>query len=160
LNISFRTRLFFIATLIVGVVLTLVLALGWSSVMKAEVDKLNDKLCIEAKRLATQPFDANELPRLEADVALKLRLGAVDQVMLRFDALEGGGNFQSQAWLSAPRINELTWAAARFEAEPGPRDAGRPPPPPNEHRDGEREPPERNPRGTCSLASFTHNAHD
>ena len=160
MNIAFRTRLFFIATLIVGAVLTLVLALGWSSVMKAEVDKLNDKLCIEAKRLATQPFDANELPRLEADVALKLRLGAVDQVLLRFDAREGGGNFRSKAWQSAPRRDDLTWAAARFEAGPDPRDEDHPPPPPNERRDGEREPPERRPRGTCSLASFTHNGHD
>lgn len=160
MNISFRTRLFFTASLIVGAVLTLVLALGWSSVMKAEVDKLNDKLCMEAKRIATQPFYANELPRLEADVALKLRLGAVDQVMLRFDARDGGRNIQSEAWQDAPRSDDLAWAATRFEPDPGQRDEGRPRPPPDERRDGDREPPERRPRGTCSLASFTHQGHD
>ena len=174
MNISFRTRLFFIATLIVGAVLALVLSLGWSSVMTVEVDRLNHRLCMEARRIATQPFDANEVPRLEADVALKLRLGSVDQVLLRFDAgalagrvlnglvLDGlsGGSFQSKGWASAPNAADLTWAAADFEAAPDQRDDG-PPGPPRAPRSGsEREPPDRQAQGSCALASFSHQGHD
>ena len=169
MNISFRTRLFFIATLIVGVVLALVLGLGWSSVLTVEVNRLNDRLCMEARRIATQPFDANELPRLEADVALKLRLGSVDQVMLRFDARASDGraiegqsstSFQSQGWPGAPNTDDLEWAAARFAAEPVPRDEGRAATPRATRPDCEREPPERHAQGSCSLASFSHQGHD
>ena len=169
MNISFRTRLFFIATLIVGVVLALVLGLGWSSVLTVEVNRLNDRLCMEAKRIATQPFDANEVPRLEADVALKLRLGSVDQVMLRFDAraLDGrvfegqsSTSFQSKGWPGAPNTDDLAWAAAGFAAEPVPRDEGRAANPRAPRPDSEREPPKRHAQGSCSLASFSHQGHD
>jgi two-component system, OmpR family, heavy metal sensor histidine kinase CusS len=159
-NISFRTRLFFVAALIVSAVLALVLALGWSSVLKVEVDKLNERLCMEVRRIATQPFDADELPRLEADVALKLRVGSVDQVMVRFDGRDGAANFQSNGWRNAPRVDDLTWVAARVESNAGPRDEGRSMPPPNDRRDNEGEPPQRRPRGACSLASFSQQGRD
>jgi two-component system, OmpR family, heavy metal sensor histidine kinase CusS len=146
-NISFRTRLFFIATAIVGAVLALVFGLGWRSVLKVEIDRLNDRLCMEARRIATQPFGANELARLEADVALKLRVGSVDQVMVRFDARDGGTDFQSSGWRNAPRTDGLPWVAKRSKSGEGQRDhAG--------------EPPEGQPRGTCWLASFSHLGHD
>jgi two-component system, OmpR family, heavy metal sensor histidine kinase CusS len=179
-NISFRTRLFFFAALIVGAVLALVLGLGWRSVLKVEVDRLNERLCMEARRIATQPFDAKELSRLEADVALKLRLGASDQVLVRFDeigfeARAGGTALQSAGWRNAPRLEDLTWAAARFESGPTSGES-RLMPPPGERREGRRaseaeplqprEPPgspgtlEGRPGGTCSLASFIHLDHD
>ncbi len=174
MTVSFRIRLFFVAALIVGVVLALVFGLGWRSVMKVELDRLNDRLCMEARRIATQPFDAVELSRLEADVALKLRLGASGQVLVRFEEIgftsrAGGTVLQSAGWRNAPRIDDLTWAAARFEAEPVSGE-GRPRPAPRERREEERgsaveppeprAPPERQPGGTCSLASFIHLDHD
>ncbi len=55
MTIAFRTRLFGLATLIVGVVLTVVLVLGWTSLLRAEVERLEDRLCMEARRVATQP---------------------------------------------------------------------------------------------------------
>ncbi len=140
MNIAFRTRLFFIAIAIVGAVLAAVMGLGWSRVMQAEVDKLNDRLCMEARRIATRPFDTAELPRLEADVALKLRLGSVDQVMLRFVQHDGGAAVQSQAWLNAPRPDSLPWyAAPHDDSGQGPREEGplpnRPPPDPAPRND-------------------------
>ncbi len=177
MNISFRTRLFFVAALIVGAVLALVLGLGWRSVLKVEMDRLNERLCMEARRIATQPFDAKELSRLEADVALKLRLGASDQVLVRFDEIgfevrAGGTALQSAGWRNAPRLEDLTWAPARFESGPTTGESGLMPPP-GERREGRRaseaeppqprEPPgplEGRPGGTCSLASFIHLDHD
>jgi two-component system, OmpR family, heavy metal sensor histidine kinase CusS len=186
LNISFRTRLFFIAAAIVGAVLALVLGLGWSRVLTAETDKLSDRLCMEARRIATRPFDAVELPRLEADVALKLRLGSVDQVMLRFEGHGDGNEIASPAWRSAPQPDGLVWAAARDSNGQGPREEGLPPPrlpqlqpphsgpqpgradaPPDRPRPREERPegrpldrPEGQARGRCSLAAFSHQGHD
>jgi len=127
MSMSFRTRFFLVAALIVGAVLTLVLGLGWSRVMTAEVDKLNDRVCMEARRIATRPFDTDELSRLAADVALKLRLGSVDQVMLRFAGRDSGAVVQSAAWRTAPQPDGLPWAAVREDKGPGAR--GESPPP-------------------------------
>ena len=160
MTISFRTRLFAIAALIVGAVLTAVMALGWSSVSKVEVDRLDDRLCMEARRIATQTWggggmeraerqDRNgrgdnsggdhggdrmgrnrngDLQRLEADVALKLRLGSVSQLMLRFDPAGRAGSdtslpgIQSAGWRNAPLLADLPWTPARRQ------DARAPPP--------------------------------
>lgn len=156
MTISFRTRLFAIATLIVGAVLTTVIALGWSSMMKFEIERLDDRLCMEARRAATQPFHPDELPRLEADVALKLRLGSAEQLMLRFDPADGSTGFQSTRWAGAPLPEDMAWAASR-------RMDGRDPPP--------RRPQEALPNGlqsmgapagpapgACSLAWFSSEA--
>lgn len=188
MSMSFRTRLFLVAALIVGSVLALVLGLGWSRVMTAEVDKLNDRLCLEARRLATRAFDTEELPRLAADVALKLRLGSVDQVMLRFADQDSAAVVQSAAWRTAPQPDGLPWVAVREDKGPGLREEGSPPPrPPPPQRQGTQpgrageppdrprppdERPERPPggrsegrpeapaRGSCSLAAFSFEGHD
>ena len=69
MTLSFRFRAFVLASMIVGVVLGAVMVVGWSSVQQLEGARLNDRLCMEARRLATQPFRAEALTRLEADVA-------------------------------------------------------------------------------------------
>lgn len=156
--VSFRTRLFAVAALIVGAVLTTVITLGWSSVMKVEIERLDDRLCMEARRIATEPFHPDELPRLEADVALKLRLGSAEQLMLRFDPADGGPGFVSTRWNGAPLPEDLAWSASR-------RMEGLAPPP---RRPQEELPdglqsiaaPARPAPGACSLASFTGQASE
>lgn len=158
MTVSFRTRLFAVAALIVGAVLTTVITLGWSSVMKVEIERLDDRLCMEARRIATEPFHPDELPRLEADVALKLRLGSAEQLMLRFDPADGGPGFESTRWNGAPLPEDLTWSASR-------RMEGRDPPP---RRPQEALPnglqsiaaPARPAPGACSLALFTGQASE
>jgi two-component system, OmpR family, heavy metal sensor histidine kinase CusS len=170
LTVSFRTRLFAVAALIVAAVLAAVIGAGWASLLKAEVDKLDDGLCMEARRIATQRFDPNQLPRLEADVALKLRLGPLAQPMLRFDPQDGEADFRSAGfvslrWPSALRVQDLQWQDAhrlaplgpdqpeRLDRPPRPDQAPRPPPPPRSPP-----PPEGRPRpeqGHCALASFS-----
>lgn len=158
MTVSFRTRLFAVAALIVGAVLTTVITLGWSSVMKVEIERLDDRLCMEARRIATEPFHPDELPRLEADVALKLRLGSAEQLMLRFDPADGGPGFVSTRWNGAPLPEDLAWSASR-------RMEGLAPPP---RRPQEELPdglqsiaaPARPAPGACSLASFTGQASE
>ena len=164
--ISFRTRLFGLATLVVAVVLTVVLVLGWQGLLRNEVDRLEDRLCMEARRVATQPQMGLDRPRLEADLRLRLRLGATDVLVLR---LEPGGDrppllsadaedldTSALAWKPAPRFSAPPPPAAGegppgFDRGPPGREAGAPPegpagPPPR--RDG---PPP--PRGSCELAA-------
>jgi len=55
MTISFRTRLFVSATLIVACVLLLVVGLGWSRILAFDVERLDERLCMEARRLLMPP---------------------------------------------------------------------------------------------------------
>jgi heavy metal sensor kinase len=173
--ISFRTRLFGMATLIVALVLSVVLLLGWQSLLRNEVERLEDRLCQEARRVAMQPQMGLDLPRLEADLRLRLRLGAADALVLR---LEPGGNRPplqlADAGAESLDTSALAWQAApRFSAPlPPPPAGGEGPPefdrgPPGREpdaRDGEppprREGPPPPPRGSCELAAAPQLAGD
>jgi heavy metal sensor kinase len=155
MTISFRTRLIAVAALVVTGVLSAVLALVWSSVRRVEIERLDARLCLEARRLASQRFDGEEAGRLEADVMGKLRLGDPTQLMLRIEPA-GAPAHQSVRWPPGLRIDDLRWTPAtepRGEAAPAPRPE-RPP------RGSERRPPAPGappgpaPRSGCSLASF------
>jgi two-component system, OmpR family, heavy metal sensor histidine kinase CusS len=153
--LSFRTRLFVIAGLIVGTVLSVVLLLGWSRVLAFEVERLNERLCMEARRLATQPFRGRELARLETDVMGKLHLNAPEQLMLRFESGIEGANFQSANWRSALMLDGAQWQLAKSSNTPqSPDDRPDRPPPrfdenPNAAPGKQPEPPD-----ACALASF------
>lgn len=158
MTLSFRTRLFVVAALIVGAVLAAVMTLGWSSVLQVEVDRLDDRLCMEARRVATQPFRSDDLARLEDDVALKLRLGSAEQLMLRFDPTDGGSGLLSTHWRGPALADDLHWTASRQREERGP-------PPGNPQRPRPDEPPpragaDRQAPGVCSLASFTSSGNE
>jgi len=152
MTISFRMRLFVIAASIVAAVLAAVLILGWSSVLKFEVERLDDRLCMEARRITTRPSPTDEMPRLEADVSAKLRLTSTEQLMMRFESKEGLPGFQSARWRGELNIDALTWTTSARQDEPLP---------PNDHskknfpsKADRPEPRDRPARGVCSLASF------
>src|SRR5512136_466349 len=107
MTISFRTRIAASAAAVFAVGLAAVLAFAWERVRSIEIDRLEARLCIEARRLATQPFRADRLPRLEADVAAKLRLGSVDPLMIGAEPAREGDAFASAGLASAPPIGSL-----------------------------------------------------
>lgn len=155
MTISFHTRLIAVAALVVTGVLAAVLALVWSNVRRVEIERLDSRLCLEARRLASQRFDGDETGRLEADVMSKLRLGDPTQLMLRIEPL-GAPTHQSMQWPAGLRIDDLQWtptAETKGEFAPAPRPE-RPP------RGGDRRPPSPGtspgppPRTSCLLASF------
>ncbi len=89
MTISFRTRLFVVASLIVATVLTSVMFVGWSRVLAFEVGRLDERLCLEARGLQSKrprggaPRDFSLDPaRIEADIAKKLRVTSGAQLML------------------------------------------------------------------------------
>ena len=132
------------------------MTLGWSSVLKVEVERLDDRLCMEARRVATQPLRGHsdgggggergdELLRLESDVALKLRLRSAEQLMLAFEPAYVGDPGRDPGREKSPDSHRdsaaavpwpgaslagLAWTPSRL------RDAGRAP------------------SGACTLASF------
>ncbi len=160
MTISFRTRLFAIAALIVGAVLAVVMTVGWSSVLKVEVDRLDERLCMEARRIATQPFQGDELPGIEADVALKLRLGSTEHLMLSFDPVGNEYEATPIRWRGVPLADDLRWTPSAPSRQRGSAPPQRPPPP-ADARPPRDDPPDENARpGRCSLASFTRAASD
>jgi len=150
---SFRTRLFVVAALIVAAVLATVGGLGWSRLLDAQLGDLDDRLCNEAHRVATQPDAGRDIARLQEDLALKLRVGSTDQVLVRFDPEDGAPAFQSTGWSDAPQLEGLGWVASAHGVGRRPPPPRPPPlsrrPPPERARDGDERPP-------CELASFAN----
>lgn len=185
MRISFRTRLFVIATAIVAMVMVAVMMIGWSRVLAVEVERLDDRLCMEARRMATQPLRGDRMADIESDIANKLRIPSTSQVMIKVDTNDGAPSVNSTHWSSSVDTEKLVWTKALRQSDSSPRsqaglqnnprdESNKPPPtpqrdargeiqqePPREARDQaprdkrEREPRDRKLTGSCSLSSFT-----
>ena len=135
MTISFRTRLFVIAGLIVGCVLLIVIGLGWSRILAYDVERLDERLCMEARRLLMPPAQGEDVQRLQADMLGKLRLSKPRQLMLRLESRDAGASLQSDHWPADLAIDGLAWRAAT--------------------------PPQRTgAAGNCELASFASSGAD
>jgi signal transduction histidine kinase len=106
---TFRRRVFATAALIVAAVLAAVIAVGWSGVTRFETERLDARLCMEARRVAVDPRHGRELGRLEADLLAKLRLDSADQVLVRHEPPGGGPGFRSSRWDDRVRLDESQW---------------------------------------------------
>ena len=165
--ISFRTRLFVIAGLIVGLVLSAVLLVGYKRVLAFEVGQLDERLCMEGRRLATQPFRPDSVDRLQSDVMSKLRISAPEQLMLKFEASPGtvrdSDSFQSAGWQDFLTLDAKQWQPVAERQRPDanndrperrdspPSREDRQPPGPQGAERGSRQPPN---ELRCALASF------
>lgn len=168
--ISFRVRLFVVASAIVGVALSAVLLVGWNRVLAFEVERLDERLCMEARRFTSQPSLGGNMSRLQNDLMAKLRLSTADQLMLKFEPLTnnyvrpsgGTRSAQSPNWSGDVALDGANWGPATRRQWDGMVNdrADRPDrpdrPPPNDRaeppaREAAREPPE---RGECALGSF------
>jgi heavy metal sensor kinase len=155
MTISFRTRLIAVAALVVTGVLSAVLALVWSNVRRVEIERLESRLCLEARRLASQRFDGEETGRLTVDVMGKLRLGDPTQLMLRIEPV-GAPPYQSAQWRPELRVDDLLWTRLPDRKTDAAPELPRPKGPGREAigtAPGPRGPP---PRVECSIATFDH----
>jgi len=151
---SFRIRLFCITALIVAAVLASVTALSWSSVFRYEVDRLDERLCMEARRFASRPPDTRR-GSVESDVAGKLRLQSPDQLLMSVEATDGMVMFRSDRWDTSLKPDGPQWTRKRTL-----NSAPLPPPPPVDRQVADqngRPPPPPQP-GTCAFASFAAHA--
>ena len=175
MKISFRTRLFVIASLIVATVLTSVMFTGWSRVLAVEVERLDDRLCLEARRLATQPLRGERMAEMESDIAGKLRLSSNAQMMLEVLQDSSAPALWSTHWSDSVKTEKLIWTSALRQldfvrARSDSQDES-PREPPHARNEAQREPRgdqlpmradgrDRPIRGVCSLASFTDQARE
>lgn len=170
MTLSFRTRLFVVATAIVVFTLASVLALGWSGLLKYQIERLDERLCLEARRLVTQALDSDNLARLEADVLVRLRLVNREQLLFNVKWIDGETAFQSTRWSAVLDAMAMSWNPSHFR-EGNPEGPGGPPPerpdfppPPRAGGFGPPHRPEpaarpdraaRPPPGRCSITSFS-----
>ena len=154
MTLSFRTRLFVSAALIVAAVLAAVLLLGWSRVFTFEVTRLDDRLCREVRRLASQPVLGEQIGRLESELVNRLRLVNREQLQFRFESLDGERGFQSANWSSKLAADNLQWGDVENQVDASPPP---PPPPPGSRSESFERPP---PPGPCKFASFNAEERD
>ncbi len=121
MRISFRTRLFVIATAIVAMVMVAVMMIGWSRVLAVEVERLDDRLCMEARRMATQPLRGDRMADIESDIANKLRIPSTSQVMIKVDTNDGAPSVNSTHWSSSVDTEKLVWTKALRQSDSSPR---------------------------------------
>ena len=119
---SFRLRMIAAAAAVVAIALGLVLAFSWSSVRELELERLDARLCLEARRLATQPFGPADVSALETDLARKLRVSDAERIAFRVAAVRGPA-FASSAWQPAWHEDGVSWQLGALnlggEAVPG-----------------------------------------
>jgi two-component system, OmpR family, heavy metal sensor histidine kinase CusS len=144
MRISFRTRLFVIATAIVAMVMVAVMMIGWSRVLAVEVERLDDRLCMEARRMATQPLRPDRIGSIESDIANKLRLPSTSQLMIKVDTNDGAPSVISTHWSSSVDTEKLVWTKALRPSDSSPRSQNDPQNnPQNDLQNDSRKPPPR-----------------
>jgi two-component system heavy metal sensor histidine kinase CusS len=123
----FRTRIFAISILTVSVVLTVVATLSWSRIMKVELEHLDNRLCMEARRamrmnlaprldgemslpqVATSKGIENSDARFIADLMAKLRINSQSNVMVFVDSDAHGVLIASEGTDIKNLIGSLDW---------------------------------------------------
>ena len=107
---SFRARIFLVFLLVVALILVMVGALSWTRTMSFEVDRLDARLCDEARRFMSQPVPPRGLERLVDDAYLKLRLQSPDQVLLWLQPDSAGPGARSAHWPAGLDPVALAWS--------------------------------------------------
>lgn len=107
-RLSFRARILVLASLVVGAVLTIVIALGWSGSMQRQVEQLDQWLCVEAWRVAGQTAPD---PGLESDIRDKLQLASTGQLLVYAD-YGATGKWRSEHWPESLHVESLQWVLA------------------------------------------------
>jgi two-component system, OmpR family, heavy metal sensor histidine kinase CusS len=160
-TVSFRTRVIILATLTVSATVAAVVLVGWSRIVKFELTRLDERLCMELRRLDSQPGLGRDIARLQNDLMSKLRVSSPEQVMLRVEPAAGAPAYQTPNWSNEIKVwRELPAALGDGLAPQGasqlPPRAERPPKPdrpygPDYLADAEPAPkPERPPRSDRS----------
>ena len=148
---SFRARIFGVSLLVVGLTLTIVAALSWTIALSYEVDRLDARLCEEARQLVWRPPRPDDLERLERDAALKLRLQSADQLLLWVQTASSEPVIRSARWPESLDLSAVAWRVVpdrRPPDEPGNK-------PTRPARDAD--PP---PSALCQVAGFSALASD
>jgi two-component system, OmpR family, heavy metal sensor histidine kinase CusS len=121
MSVSFRTRVIALATLTVSATIAAVVFVGWSRIVKFELTRLDERLCMELRRIDLQPALGEDIARLQNDLVAKLRVASPAHVMVRVETAAGGPGFQTANW--SDEITLLRGLPVPRYDEPGPDDA-------------------------------------
>ncbi|SFG30905.1 ATP-binding protein [Neptunomonas qingdaonensis] len=125
----FRTRIFAMSILTVSAVLAMVISLSWSRIMQVELDHLDSRLCMEAKRIPNRlekKLEENDFPanvsilsdtellgsRLIDDLVDKLRVSSPSQLMILVESSQHGILTKSEGADVQHIISRLNWVRA------------------------------------------------
>ena len=157
---SFRARIFLVFLLVVVLIFAIVGALSWTRAMSFEVDRLDARLCDEARRLVSQPLQPGGLERLVDDAYLKLRLQSPDQVLLWLQPDSAGLGVRSAHWPAGLDPVAFAWSPVP-DAQSGAGRGNRPPDgPPSDRPPRLDKEAERPPRTLCQVAGFSAGTSD
>lgn len=121
----FRTRIITISLLTVSAVLAIVITLSWSRIMQVELNRLDARLCMEARRIIPR-LDADGVPRnrplssaarisdsqLIDDLVNKLRISSPTGLMIHLEATESGRLRTSEGVDVSGVISNINWLSA------------------------------------------------
>lgn len=138
--IAFRLRVFLWSALGAVALLGAVLSLGWSQVMDFEVRRLDERLCMEARRIAAPPPPGapESVARLMDDLVRKLRLDDRDQLRAMAFGEDGQARWSSEYGQDLPPNGKIRWQEEPQRQSPSGNPATGP-----------------DPRGRCELAAWT-----
>jgi signal transduction histidine kinase len=128
---SFRTRIFAISILITSAVLAIVITLSWSRIAKVELERLDSRLCMEARRITPrgetprftengsrynvsekgnqlEPSELSNSPLME-DLVDKLRVDSSSQLMILVESTEHNLLIKTDDVDIKKLINTLDW---------------------------------------------------
>ncbi|MDB1124225.1 sensor histidine kinase [Vibrio algarum] len=127
----FRTRIFTISILTVSAVLAVVVTLSWSRIMKVELDHLDSRLCMEAKRIMPKHGINSPPPnllmskdrelsgsKLIDDLVDKLRVSSSEQLMILVESNKDGILTKSKGDDVQHIISNLNWIDADISEPP------------------------------------------
>lgn len=121
----FRTRIITISLLTVSAVLAIVITLSWSRIMQVELNRLDARLCMEARRIIPR-LDADGVPRnrplssaarisdsqLIDDLVNKLRISSPTGLMIHLEATKSGRLRTSEGVDVSGVISNINWLSA------------------------------------------------
>lgn len=129
---SFRTRIFAISILIASTVLAIVITFSWSRIAKVELERLDSRLCMEARRITPrgetsrfnhngslnsvsekgnqlEPSELSNSPLME-DLVDKLRVESSSQLMILVESAEHNLLIETDGIDIKKLITTLDWA--------------------------------------------------
>ncbi len=106
---SFRVRVFVFSAAIVSASLLIVLGLAWRSMSQYQLALLEQRMCLEARRVLSRGASWPDAIGLAEDVAEKLRLTSTDFLAMRSVSAEGEEWLRSANWPVAAEPESSVW---------------------------------------------------
>lgn len=107
MRLTFRFKLFVASLSVVSMLMAAVLWAGWAALLRQEQDRLDARLCQEARRVSHAERRDESAQRLAADMAAKLHLPSADQLMFLQRFPDGKTGMQFGQWPAELQVTDI-----------------------------------------------------